>query len=230
MQLFRFNLIRLAGCAMLLASTGCAGGQWSEHASALAFWRAEKTTVRTRADQLKDLRELAKEIPSAIPGEQQRASLELAQAIRRESDPVVRAQMVRTIGVSRTEVANAIVAAALQDTDPRVRMAACDGLGNRGEAEHVALLSKTLGSDTDIDVRLAAAHALGDCQDKSAVEALAVALEDSNPALQVRGIRSLEKVTRQDFGNDVAAWRQYVHGETPTPRTQSVAARLRQLW
>ncbi len=230
MQILRSNLIRFAVCTLLLASTGCAGGQWSEHASALAFWRADKTNVRTRADQLKDLRELAKEIPTAAPAEQQRASLELAQAIRKESDPVVRAQMVRTICVSNTPVAGAIVSAAVQDTDPRVRMAACEGLGHRGEAEHVHLLSKTLGSDTDIDVRLAAARALGDCKDKSAVEALAAALDDSNPALQVRGIRSLEKVTRQDFGNDVAAWRQYVHGETPTPRTQSVAARFRQLW
>jgi hypothetical protein len=231
MQLLRSKLVCLAGCGLLAASAcGCAGGQWSEHASALAFWRSEKSSVRTRADQLKDLRELGKQIPSANPAEQQRASLELAHAIRRENDPVARAQMVRTISACNTSVANTILTAAVSDSDARVRIAACEGLGARGGAEQVNLLGKTLGSDTDIDVRLAAARALGECHDKSAVEALAATLEDPNPALQVRGIRSLEKVTRRDFGNDVAAWQQYVRGETPQPRSQSIAARFRQLW
>jgi hypothetical protein len=43
-------------------------------------------------------------------------------------------------------------------------------------------------------------------------------------------MRSLEQVTQKDFGNDVAAWRQYLRGETPQARGQSLAARFRQLW
>jgi HEAT repeat protein len=186
--------------------------------------------VRTRADQLKDLRELAKNVPSASLAEQERVSLELAQAIRSETDPIVRAQMMRTLGVCNTQVAAAMAAAGVKDSDARVRVAACEALGVRGGAEQVRVLGGVLSGDTDIDVRLAAARALGDSKDPAAVQALAAALEDSDPALQVRGMRSLEKVAHQDFGNDVAAWRQYVRGETPQPRTQSIAARFRQLW
>jgi HEAT repeat protein len=157
-------------------------------------------------------------------------SLEIAQLIRTETDAIVRAQMIRTIGVCNSGVADKVTAAGMSDSDSRVRIAACEALGVRGGAEQVRLLGAALSSDTDIDVRLAAARALGEAKDPAAAQALAAALEDSNPALQVRGIRSLEKVTQKDFGNDVAAWRQHLRGETPQPRTQSIAARFRQLW
>jgi HEAT repeat protein len=232
MQLLRTNLIRTTGCALLIASIcGCAGGQWSEKADWLAFWKPEKgMDVRTRADQLKDLRELAKQAPSASVSEQERMSLEIAQAIRSETDPIVRAQMIRTIGVCHTQVAGKVAAAGVADTDSRVRVAACEALGVRGGPEQVRLLGGALSGDTDIDVRLAAARALGDAKDPAAAQSLAAALEDPNPALQVRGMRSLEKVAHKDFGNDVAAWRQYLRGETPQPRTQSIASRFQQLW
>jgi hypothetical protein len=232
MQLLRINLLRAASWGVLIASlSGCAGGQWSDKADWLAFWKPEKgMDVRTRADQIKDLRQLAKDAPSASVAEQERMSMEIAQAVRSETDPIVRAQMLRTIGVCNTQVAGKVVTAGISDSDARVRIAACEGLGMRGGPEQVRLLGSALSGDTDIDVRLAAARALGDCKDPAAAQALAAALEDPNPALQVRGMRSLEKVAHQDFGNDVAAWRQYLHGETPQPRTQSIASRFRQLW
>jgi HEAT repeat protein len=224
-------MTRLIGACLLAALAGCAGGQWSDSAKSLAFWNTEKTPeVRTRADQLKELRELAKELPSARSPEQEQASLDLARTIRTETDPIVRAQMVRTIGACNTQVASLVIAAGVKDTSSQVRIAACDALGLRGGGEPVRLLSEVLTSDTDIDVRLAAARALGEIRDPSAAQALTAALEDPNPALQARGMRSLERVTRQDFGNDVAAWQQYLRGETPQLRTQSIAARFRQLW
>jgi HEAT repeat protein len=138
--------------------------------------------------------------------------------------------MVRTIGACNTKVATTVAAAGTRDTDSRVRIAACDALGLRKGSESVRVLSEVLSSDTDIDVRLAAARALGEVRDPTAAQALAAALDDSNPALQARGMRSLERVSNQDFGNDVAAWQQYLRGEVPQQRTQSIAARFRQLW
>lgn len=231
MQLVRTNTFRVA-CGLLMAAVcGCAGGQWSESAQALAFWRADKgPKVRTRADQLKELRELANNVSNASSDEQQRVSLDLAKMIRGESDPIVRAQLMRTIGACNTQPAMMVVAAGVKDTDSRVRIAACDGLARRGGPEQVRLLAEVLSGDTDIDVRLASARALGDVKDPAAVQALAGALDDPNPALQARGMRSLEQVTQKDFGNDVAAWRQYVKGETPQPRSESIASRWRQLW
>jgi HEAT repeat protein len=231
MQLLRTRLFSLTAGCMLAALGGCAGGQWSQSAKSLAFWREEEgPPVRTRADQLKELRELAKEIPSASSPEQEQASLDLARAIRQETDPIVRAQMMRTLGACNTQNAARVAAAGARDTDSRVRIAACEALGLRGGSEQVRVLSEVLSSDTDIDVRLAAARALGEVRDPSAAQALAAALEDPNPALQARGMRSLERVTRQDFGNDVAAWQQYLRGDVTQPREQSLASRLRQLW
>jgi HEAT repeat protein len=231
MQLLRTNLTCAAWGLLIASVCGCAGGQWSEKADWLAFWKPEKgMDVRTRADQLKDLRELAKQVPSASASEQERASLEIAQSIRNETDPIVRAQMMRTIGVCKSHVADKVAAAGISDSDSRVRVASCEALGVRGGPEQVRLLGGALSGDTDIDVRLAAARALGESKDPAAAQALAPALDDPNPALQVRTMRSLEKVAKQDFGNDVAAWRQYVRGETPQPRTQSIASRFRQLW
>jgi HEAT repeat protein len=179
---------------------------------------------------MKELRELANNIPNASAAEQERVSLEIAQAVRAENDPVIRGQLLKTIGGCDTRVASMVLAAGVRDSESSVRIACCEAMGRRGASQNVRLLGEVLTSDTDLDVRLAAARALGEVQDPAAAPMLAPALEDPDPALQARAMRSLEKATNQDFGNDVEAWRQYVRGETPQPRTQSFASRWRQLW
>ena len=214
--------------ALLLGLSGCAGNQFQ--LADLAFWRADSgPPVRTRADQLKDLRELAKDLPAAGAARQEQVTLELAQTIRTENDPILRAQILRTIAVCSTSGAGQVVLAGVQDADPNVRIAACEALGRRGGADAVRVLTGALRSDSDIDVRMAAAKGLGDTRDPGSVQSLLAALEDPNPALQLRGVRSLEKVTGKDFGDDVEAWRTFCQGGTPQPRSQSIASRLRQL-
>jgi HEAT repeat protein len=223
--------MRLPAATALLAlwMSGCAASDMK--LSKLAFWRSDtEPSVRTRADHLEELRELAKELPSAEPARHEQTTQELAQAIRNEHDPILRAQMLRTISVCNTAGANQIVLAGMNDTDANVRRAACEALGRRGGAESVSALAKVLGSDADIDVRLAAAKALGDTRDKAAVAHLGLALEDPNPALQLRGVRSLEKVTGKDYGDDVNAWRTFVKGGTPERKEQSIASRISQFF
>jgi HEAT repeat protein len=222
---------RLPVAAYLLVSLtgGCASNDLK--LSSLAFWKSEPaSTVRTRADQIKDLRSLAEDLPASGAEKHQQVTLELAQAIRAERDPIIRAQIVRTLGYCPTPGAGQVVRAGVQDSDAQVRVAACEALGRRGGSEAVTILSNVLTDDTDIDVRLAAARCLGDTRDTAAVEALAAALEDPNPALQLRGMRSLEKVTGKQFGDDVEAWRTFAKGGTPQPRSQSIASRVRQLF
>ena len=48
------------------------------------------------------------------------------------------------------------------------------------------------------------------------VEALALALEDNNPALQVRATESLRGVTGENIGRDVAAWKRFILQSNPT--------------
>jgi HEAT repeat protein len=221
--------LRLAAGLLALWMSGCAAS--NTKLSQFAFWNSDsEPTVRTRADQLKELRELAKNLPSADSARQEKATLDLAQAIRNERDPILRAQLLRTISACSTRGAEKVMLAGVNDTDANVRAAACEALGRRGGAEAVSALAKVLGSDTDIDVRLAAAKGLGDTRDEATVKHLSLALEDPNPALQLRGVRSLEKVTGKDFGDDVNAWRTFCQGGTPEVRTPSIASRISQLF
>jgi HEAT repeat protein len=189
-----------------------------------------RSSVRTRADRLEAMRQLAKTLPSASVERQQEVSVDLGTAIRTEGDPLLRAQMLRTLAQCQTETAGIVIRAGLGDRDAGVRIAACEATAARGGADSVTSLGELLASDTDLDVRLAAARALGEIEDPSVVPALAVALEDPNPALQYRAVKSLEKSTGQDFGNDVEAWRTFAQGGTPDIKTPTLAERLRRVF
>jgi HEAT repeat protein len=71
-------------------------------------------------------------------------------------------------------------------------------------------LSEILASDTDDDVRLAATRALGAFNDPAAIRGLAVALDDTNTAIQYRAMESLKRSTGRNLGNDIVAWRTFV--------------------
>jgi hypothetical protein len=153
----------------------------------------------------------------AKPQELGPVSAQLAAVYRQESDPILRAEIVRVLGVYPTATSLAILRTAVGDGDAEVRIAACLGWGRRKGPEAAAVMSQALGSDVDGDVRLAAAEALGDIGDRSAIAALGSALEDKDPAMQYRAMVSLGKVTGLDFGNDVNRWREYVQNESTGP-------------
>jgi hypothetical protein len=78
-------------------------------------------------------------------------------------------------------------------------------------------------------VRIAAARELENFRTPEVIPALGVALDDSDPALQHRAIRSLKVVTGKDFGNSVPAWQQFVRtGEIQASEVPSLAERLRE--
>lgn len=180
--------------------------------------------------RMTQLRDLGKAAASATPQQQEQVSASLAEEFRHEADPLLRIEMVRALAKYRTATADGVLRAALSDSDSDVRRAACAAWGQRGGKEATSALSETLGRDTDLDVRLAAARALGQTRDQAAVAALGLALDDTDPAVQVRAVDSLRQVTGKDFGGDVSAWRQYVKGEVPQTRPVSIAERLRQLF
>ena len=98
------------------------------------------------------------------------------------------------------------------------------------ESASVKSLESSLRADEDIDVRLAAAEALGKIKSPEAVQAIRVALDDRDPALQYAGVQSMKSITGQDYGPDVQAWRQVAAGGTPpAAETPSLAERLRRV-
>lgn len=183
------------------------------------------------AERIAVLRKMGQKAASADPLEQQRISAELAAALAAEADPLIRMEIVRALGGYATPEAASALAAALNDPDCDVRVAACEAWGKRGGPEATASLSRVLSSDLDMDVRLAAARALGETGDPGAVVPLGEALEDRDPAMQYLAVQGLRNTTGEDFGNDVSQWRLYVRGELPpAERSISLVERLRRLY
>lgn len=184
--------------------------------------------VETPKQRMEKMREMAKKAKTMPPGEQEAEAVSLARTIQKEDDPLVRAQIVRTVGAMDCPTANALMAAAAKDADRDVRVACCQAWATHKGPDAMRMLTTMLSSDADMDVRLAAVRGLGELNDKAAVEPLAAALEDPNPAMQYRAVQSLRKVTGKDFGDDVRVWRDFVRGaEVPEA---SIATKLRRLF
>jgi HEAT repeat protein len=180
------------------------------------------------AERIAELRKLSEKAAQASSEEKQRVSDQLATSIRTEKDPLIRLEIIRTLGRYPGASADPILKAALSDADAHVRVAACDAWGKRNDAQAVQLLAGALSGDVDADVRLAAAKALGETKGPEAAKALGEALSDADPAMQYRAVLSLKKVTGKDLGNDVNRWQQYVQGEPAPPPT--LAERFWQLF
>jgi HEAT repeat protein len=215
------------GSAML-ASAGC---------NALPNWGPFREVpdrlpgVPTPAEKLTTLRKLAKDAGSRNAEEKQQVVHDLTKAIRDEPDPMIRSEIITTLGHYPAKASDAVMTSALSDPDADVRMAGCRAWSRRGTPEATKLLAEVVQNDADKDVRIAAAKALGKSRDPSAVAALGAVLDDGDPAMQHTAVLALRDVTGQDFGNDVNQWRQYVRGEIPKPdKPISMAERLRQVF
>jgi HEAT repeat protein len=189
----------------------------------------EMPGVVTPSQRIVELRKLSEKAASSSEEEKQRVSQQLVTTIQTEKDPLIRLEIIRTLGKYPGTGADTILRAALNDADSQVRVTACEAWGKRGSAEAIKLLSDILRSDVDADVRLAAAKALGATKSKDAVPALGEALSDSDPAMQYRAMLSLEQTTGKNFGNDVNRWQAYVKGERPEG-SPSLAEQLRRLF
>lgn len=206
------------------------------HLGGLNPWAREKwdederyiDTLYARREKLRSLAKRAKQLPTA---EQERVSHDLVRLANEDSIVLIRIEAIRTLGAFPTPAASRALHQALKDSDTDVRIAAIEAWERRGGQEAFDALRGAVGSDADIDVRLAATRALATFQGPGTEQALAIALNDKDPALQYRAMESLRKVSRRDYGNNVVAWRDYVQGGNPPPPEQpSFAEQLRELF
>jgi HEAT repeat protein len=198
------------------ASTGCNAFQ----KNATPPWKKKPdplvANVITSKMRIEKMREVAKKASTLSPTDQEKETFELSQVLRKgEDDPLVRAEILRTLAVFQTATATAALNAGSADSDQHVRIACCQAWGKRGGPDAVRKLSEIMSSDTDIDVRLAAARELGKLGDPAAVQALGTGLDSKDPAMQHRAVESLRQVTKKDFGNNVNTWRDFVRGGQP---------------
>lgn len=187
--------------------------------------------VVTPAEKIAQLKKLASEAAKSDQDTKRRVVAQLVGSIRNETDSLIRAETIRTLGDYPDPAADSIMKAALNDPDADVRIAACEAWGKRADAQAAGLLAPTLASDVNQDVRLAAARALGKNKDQQAIAALGEALTDSDPAMQYRAVLSLKESTGQDLGNNVDRWRQYVQEKHPPPtQPTSIADRTKKIF
>ncbi|MCG8447968.1 MAG: HEAT repeat domain-containing protein [Pirellulales bacterium] len=184
----------------MLLSIGCTTGP---------FAQKDQTSIITPAMRVAAVREIGASADQADSDEQLRLTEQLALQIRTEPDPLVRQAIQESIAEFSTPLAREVLIAGLQDDDIDVRITCCQRLGGRSDDSVVGALRAVLERDEELDVRLAAIDALGRIPTTETVSALALALNDRDPAMQYAAIQALQAVSDQNFGNDVAAWREY---------------------
>jgi hypothetical protein len=207
---------------LLLASTPACSSTLKPNWDKLAWWKKKEAppvdpgpTIATPKDRIDKLHQMAKTAHERGPAQLEGESQDLVKVLRKEEDPLLRAEILRALAAYPTEVATKMLTAGLKDTDRDVRIACCEAWAKRKGHDATRLLSEMLTSDTDIDVRMAAARALGDTGDPAATPALALALENPDPAMQYRAVQSLKKLTGKKYDDNVAVWREYVKGNSP---------------
>lgn len=217
-----------AGCLLLV---GCASRQsWTPFHDPAKAARDRAQYGPTADERMQAMVEDAKQARAGGAAAQEAFTQSLVAAVLAEHDPRVRCEILETAAGFDTAAAASICRGALQDPEPRVRMAACSAWAKRGGPEAVQLLAARYQTDTEIDVRLRALRELGTLGDKEAIPVLARALEDSDPAVQYRAVAALKKVSGRDLGNDVNRWREWAADPDGSAAEWSVAEAFRRLW
>ncbi len=218
---------RLLIWVLLAPSLGCQTAWWP------LGGRVSDTVpgITPPRERIAAFRQLGKQARQAGPETCERIARQVAEQYPRETDPLVRLQMVRTLGECGGPTAEAALREAAKDSDADVRVAVCRALARHAGPGASEMLRERLAGDTDADVRLAAAEALGTLRDPAALPALGAALDDRDPAIQYRAVSALRRLAPVDLGNDVDRWRQYVKdGTIAPPKPVSLAERLRSLF
>ncbi|HTU24432.1 MAG TPA: HEAT repeat domain-containing protein [Pirellulales bacterium] len=186
--------------------------------------------ITTPAQRLAAMQKQAENASKQTPEEQERITNDLAKQIQDEQDPMLRRNIVRTLGYYKTASATAVLQAAIADSDSTVRIAAAEAWGRRGDPESAERLASLLASDTNLDVRLAAVRAMGQARQIGSIQSLGEALSDADPAVQFCVISSLKQISGKDYGNDISLWRAYAKGENPAEPSVSIAERFKRMF
>jgi HEAT repeat protein len=192
------------------------------------FPERERTTYRGPAMRIEAIEQLAEQADGTDAPQQREIAEQLARQIQVETDPLVRATIVKTIAEFRAPISQQVLEAGLGDNDAVVRMSCCRALGKRADTASVQRLAQALRADKSQDVRMAAAEALGQIKSPESLQSLVAAIDDRDPAIQYIGVQSMKSVSGKDYGGDVAAWKQLAAGgDPPLPPAPSLAERAR---
>ena len=105
-----------------------------------------------------------------------------------------------------------VLAKSSQDVSALVRLESVVGLSRGGDNSSMNLLINMLNRDTESEIRGRAAEALGNYQNRRAVQALISALDDDDFGVIYQAEQSLRKLTGEDFPDDSGRWNEWLVG------------------
>jgi hypothetical protein len=230
MRRFAAFALCASGLLAIASCVGCADGPF-RRLWYYREWQQDEQYGPTYHTQIEELKALRGSVHQYDEVEQAKLAKQLTDTLAKTRSAPHRREIVHTLGAITVPGAMDGLRLGIKDAEPNVRVAACEAWARHGGEEALRVLSDTLSSDKDIDVRMAATRELARFRRPEAVRALGVALDDPNPALQHRAVQSLKGITGKDLGNNVAAWRQFVHeGTTPPVDKPTIAERVRNLF
>jgi len=216
-------------CMVVATSTCCAGmplASWNPYYR--SQWEHDEKIAPTYHAKIRDLVAIRSGASRLSPAEQEEYSQMLLRIFREDRNTQIASHAIAALAEFPTAASLEGLRLATEHADPEVRIAACRGWRKKDSPEALDTLARVLGSDSDLDVRLAAADELKAFRDHKALQALALALNENNPALQYRAIASLKQNTGRDLGNNVDAWRQSLQdGNLAPAQDESLVQKLR---
>ncbi len=207
------------GLLSITMLAGCAGGLFWQSGKyspwARSKWEAEEQIADTLFEKKRRMNNAVSAALAGPPEAKSQAAQMLAETLRNERILLIRMHAVNLMGQLHCPETVNTLQEALSDSNSDVRIAAVNALSHFPAEDAVPNLQEAIGSDTHVDVRMAATRALGNFTGEQTVRALAVALDDPNPALQLRATESLRHATGENLGRNVGAWQKYVQQMLP---------------
>lgn len=219
MRLRTFNLIPFLLLAVtLIGVSGCAEGMlwrtgylspWVRQT-----WEDEERIASTSISRKRQMTESVDAVKDGTMDQRNRVAKELQDVVFRNPIVLLRLHAVSLLGELDCEASVEALRTASQDQNSEIRIAAVKSLAKMPGQAAIPILQEVVGSDTNGDVRLAATQSLGQFSSSQVLNALAMVIDDRDPALQVAAIESLEKVTGKKLGSDVFAWKDYLGSQS----------------
>lgn len=196
--------LNICSCCFLLLISGCAEGPLWQSGKyspwARNRWAEEEKIADTLFTRKQRMTESVESVLNAPVEQQQKVAQEISEIVHRDPVLLLRLHGVKLSGRLNCPAAIQTLEDASRDYNTDIRVAAIKAWEQLPSDLAIPQLQEIIGSDTNVDVRLAATRALGNFSGVKAVQALSLALNDADPALQVRAAESLQKATGESFG------------------------------
>ena len=164
-------------------------------------WAEEEKIADTLFARKRLMTEATESVANAPVEQQQQVAQKLAEVVERDPVLLLRLHAINLLGELNCPAANSALAGAINDQESDIRVAAVNAFKNMPADVAVPQLQRVIGGDSNIDVRLAATRTLGSFTGEQAVSALSLALNDPDPALQLRAAESLQNATGESIGS-----------------------------